>query len=125
MHFCTVINCMDGRVQLPVNKYLQKRFNSQYVDSITDAGPVRILSDEWSSDAAQSMVKKVELSIGTHQSVGIAIVCHHDCAGNPIPLTDQLFQLKNAISLFKNQFTNIEIIGLSVDENWQVHEIDA
>jgi hypothetical protein len=116
---------MDGRVQLPVNKYLQKRFNVAYVDSITEAGPVRIISNEWGSDAAQSMVKKVELSIGVHQSIGIAIVCHHDCAGNPIPLTSQFVQLKRSIRYFKNQFNHIEVIGLSVDENWQVHEITS
>ncbi|MHA1252503.1 MAG: carbonic anhydrase, partial [Candidatus Helarchaeota archaeon] len=27
MKFCTVINCMDGRVQIPVINYLRKRFN--------------------------------------------------------------------------------------------------
>ena len=123
MNFCTVINCMDGRVQLPVNKYLQKRFNVKYVDSITEAGPVRIISDEWGSDAAQSIVMKVELSIIMHQSVGIAIVCHHDCAGNPIALSSQIVQLKNSISLLKNQFNNIETIGLLFDDNWQVIEI--
>ncbi|MGI9568583.1 MAG: carbonic anhydrase, partial [Desulfobulbia bacterium] len=34
MRFCSVISCMDGRVQLPVIRYLQKRFNVDYVDSI-------------------------------------------------------------------------------------------
>jgi hypothetical protein len=114
---------MDGRVQLPVNKYLQKRFNVEFVDTITEAGPVRIISDKWGSDAAQFIVMKVELSIKMHQSVGIAIVCHHDCAGNPISLTSQLVQLKNSISLLKSHFKNIDTIGLSVDENWQVNEV--
>ena len=45
MKFYTVINCMDGRVQLPVIKYLQKRFNVEYVDSITEAGPNLVLSE--------------------------------------------------------------------------------
>ena len=52
MNFCTVINCMYGRVQLPVNKYLQKRFNVEFVDTITEAGPVFIISDKWGSNAA-------------------------------------------------------------------------
>jgi len=34
MSYCTVINCMDGRVQLPVIKYLKERFDVDYVDSI-------------------------------------------------------------------------------------------
>jgi hypothetical protein len=59
MHFCTVINCMDGRVQLPVNKYLQKRFNVAYVDSITEAGPVRIISDEWAQTRPNRWLRKL------------------------------------------------------------------
>ena len=39
MIFFTTIKCKDGRVQLPVISYLQKRFNVQYVDSITEPGP--------------------------------------------------------------------------------------
>ena len=39
MSFCTVVNCMDGRVQLPVIRYLQERFEVPYVDSITEVGP--------------------------------------------------------------------------------------
>ena len=38
IRFCTVINYIDGRVQLPVIRYLQKRFDAEYVDSITEAG---------------------------------------------------------------------------------------
>ena len=33
MKFCTAVTCMDGRIQLPVIAYLQKRFNAEYVDS--------------------------------------------------------------------------------------------
>ncbi len=44
MRFGTVINCMDGRVQLPVIAYLQKRFNVTYVDTITEAGPNLLLA---------------------------------------------------------------------------------
>jgi hypothetical protein len=42
--FITVINCMDGRVQLPVNNWLRKRFNANFVDTITEPGPNRILA---------------------------------------------------------------------------------
>ena len=38
MCFCTAVNCMDGRVQLPVTSYLQERFNVEHVDSITEPG---------------------------------------------------------------------------------------
>lgn len=45
MSFCTAINCMDGRVQLPVINFLMRRFSVEYVDSVTDAGPVKILAE--------------------------------------------------------------------------------
>jgi len=44
MSFYTAINCMDGRVQLPVITYLQKRFGVEHVDSITAAGPNRLVT---------------------------------------------------------------------------------
>jgi carbonic anhydrase len=90
MRFCTVINCMDGRVQLPVNRYLQKRFNVKYVDSITEAGPNLILSEEKSITSIQSILERLKISIENHNSAGIAIVGHHDCAGNPAPQNDQI-----------------------------------
>lgn len=40
MKFCTAINCMDGRVQLPVINYLKKHFKVNYVGSITEPGEV-------------------------------------------------------------------------------------
>ena len=39
MSFCTAINCMDGRVQLPVIRFLQERFKVDYVDVISEPGP--------------------------------------------------------------------------------------
>jgi hypothetical protein len=46
MTFCTVVNCIDGRVQLPVIEFLKNRFGVDFVDCITEAAPVRILAGE-------------------------------------------------------------------------------
>ena len=123
MRFCTVINCMDGRVQLPAISYLQKRFNAEYVDSITEAGPNLILSEEKKMTSIQSILERVEISIKHHNSVGIAIVGHHDCAGNPAPENDQIIHIQRAIQFLRQQYENIEIIGLWIDKNWDVHEV--
>jgi hypothetical protein len=37
MSFCTAINCMDGRVQLPTITFLKKHFGIEHVDCITEA----------------------------------------------------------------------------------------
>ena len=123
MRFCTVINCMDGRVQLPVISYLQKRFNVEYVDSITEAGPNLILSEQKNTIAIQSILGRLKISIENHNSVGVAIVSHHDCAGNPAPQDDQIMHIQKAIQLLRQQNRSIEIIGLWVDKNWEVHEV--
>ncbi len=126
MQFCTAINCMDGRVQLPVIKYLQQRFNAEYVDAITEAGPNRILSAEENvTHVRQNIFERVALSIEKHNSVGIAIVGHHDCAGNPVPQVEQIAQIQKAAQFLRQQYKAIKIIGLWVDENWDVHEVTA
>ena len=44
MSFYTAINCMDGRIQESVTNYIKKKYNVLFVDMITSAGPVKILS---------------------------------------------------------------------------------
>jgi len=123
MSFCTVINCMDGRVQLPAIRYLQKRFNVEYVDSITEAGPNLILSEEKNIVSIQSILERVRISIENHNSIGVAIVGHYDCAGNPAPKDDQIIHTQKAIQFLRQQYDSIEIIGLWIDKNWEVHEV--
>ncbi|RLD17020.1 hypothetical protein DRI50_00435 [candidate division KSB1 bacterium] len=124
MRFCTVINCMDGRVQLPVIKYLLKRFNAEYVDSITEAGPNRILAEQKDAHSIESILKRLKISIENHGSIGIAIVGHHDCAGNPAPKKRQIAHIVEAVKFIRQQYPETETVGLWVDENWKVNEIE-
>ena len=39
MRFCTAVNCMDGRVQRPVHKYMSSFFMADHVDQVTEVGP--------------------------------------------------------------------------------------
>ncbi len=43
--FATLINCMDGRVQLPVSRWIKKNFGVDFVDTITEPGPNGILAN--------------------------------------------------------------------------------
>jgi len=114
---------MDGRVQLPVIKYLQKRFNVEYVDSISEAGPNLILSEQKNTDLIQSILQRLKISVENHHSVGIAIVGHADCAGNPAPQDRQIMHIQRAVHFLLQRYINMQIIGLWVDENWEVHEV--
>ena len=121
--FCTVINCMDGRTQIPAIQFLKKRFNAEYVDSITEPGPNLILGEQTEPETIKSIFRRIKISVEHHHSVGIAVVGHHDCAGNPSPQEGQIGQIKDSIALIRQQYSNIEIIGLWVDKNWQVTEL--
>ncbi|MDZ7832835.1 MAG: carbonic anhydrase [Desulfobacterales bacterium] len=122
MSFCTVINCMDGRVQVPVISYLQDRFKADYVDSITEPGPNRVLAEDQNSAQVQSILDRLQISVEKHQSVGIAIVGHHDCAGNPAPKEKQLKHIEAAVTRIGRLYANVAVIGLWVDQDWVVHE---
>lgn len=124
MSFCTAINCMDGRVQLPVINYLRQRFNAEHVDSITEPGPNLILGKQTDKALVQSILARVNISVEKHSSVGIAIAGHYDCAGNPATEEEQLQHLIAAVKFLRVQYREIPIIGLWVDENWKVNEIN-
>ena len=82
MGFCTAVNCMDGRVQIPVIEFLRKRFGVEHVDTITEPGPNRILALHSDGGPAASILSRVALSVEKHGSVGIAVAGHFDCAGS-------------------------------------------
>lgn len=122
MSFATVICCMDGRIQLPVIEYLQERFKADYIDNITAAGPVGVISASPDSDKSRSMIRMIDISISLHGSEQLAIVAHHDCAGNPIPGSAQRSQIEICKQFLAQLYPDLEIIGLWLDEEWQVHE---
>ena len=123
MRFCTSVNCMDGRVQLPVITYLQRRFAADYVDVISEPGPNRILGRSSDRLLCASIVQRIQISVEKHGSVGIAVAGHHDCAGNPAGIQDQTADTLAAVVYLRRHFPALPIIALWVNEQWEVSEI--
>ncbi len=123
MRFCTAINCMDGRVQIPVIQYLKDRFAADYVDVISEPGPNRILADGSDTAAVESIEQRVRISVEHHHSVGIAVIGHHDCAGNPSPEVEQRHHTLAAVRRIRGIFGHLPVIALWVDQNWEVSEV--
>ena len=121
--FCTAITCMDGRTHLPVIKYLRRHFSAEYVDLITEAGPNAILSAQSNVSLVESILARIHTSVSEHDSVGIAVVGHHDCAGNPVSKAEQLAQVKDSVNFLRPYYQKLELIGLWVDENWELSEV--
>jgi hypothetical protein len=113
---------MDGRIQLPVIHYLQEHFGTEYVDVVTEPGPNGILASGSDQQAVESIEKRVRISVEKHASVGIAVVGHHDCAGNPTPEDLQKVHIAESMAWAKANFA-VPVIGLWVDHNWQVSRV--
>ncbi len=123
MKFCTAVTCMDGRIQLPVIAYLQKRFNAIYVDLISEAAVNLALSKQEEKNVVESVLDRIRISVEVHGSVSIAVVGHHDCAKNPTSRKEQYQHTQDSINFIQKKYNQLEIIGLWVDENWKVNEI--
>lgn len=113
---------MDGRVQLPVISYLRTRFGVEYVDMVTEAGPVAVLSEATGGAAAQRIHDRVTLLLERHQSRGLAVAAHHDCAGNPVTASRQQEQLRACLRLLRERYPAIPVVALWIDENGLVQE---
>ncbi|MFQ5586081.1 MAG: carbonic anhydrase, partial [Thermodesulfobacteriota bacterium] len=94
MSYCTAINCIDGRTQLPVISYLKQRFDVEYVDIISGPGPNLLLAKGEDSSAVDLLLKGIQVSVDHHHSIGIAVVGHHDCAANPASREEQQLHLQ-------------------------------
>jgi len=121
--FATAINCMDGRTQLPVNLWLRKKFQVDYVDTITEPGPEKILDLGKNKAVINDIKKRVKISVVKHGSKILAIVAHHDCAGNPVKKAQHLHDLQLAIKNVKKWGLKIEVMGLWVDGKWKINQI--
>lgn len=120
--FATVINCMDGRVQDPVNRWMKNTTGADYIDVITEAGPDKIMAS--TATASRLILKRILISRDKHHSQDLAIVAHHDCAGNPVSKEKHLTHLKRATKIMSTWDLDMRIMMLWVDENWEVELVE-
>ncbi len=112
--FATVLNCMDGRVQLLASAAVRAAFGVAYVDTITHPGIVRYVSDQTDTPETATMLANVRISINKHGSRAIAVAAHDHCAGNPVSDDAQKAQLGRGVRFLAAQFPDCEIVGLWV-----------
>ena len=123
MTFCTSIHCMDGRIQEPTIKYLKENYGITYVDAITEPGPCKMLAENEDKTSVNSIIERTKISINRHGSKLIAISGHYDCAGNPCDEEIQKKQIKESIRHLKDNYPEIKIIGLWIDNEWKINNV--
>lgn len=115
--FGSALSCIDGRIQAPVREFLLSRFGVTYVDTVTRAGIVRHLTSSY-DPATNSIVTDLEASMKKHGSTQVALVAHHDCAGNPVDDPTQHAQLRDAVDHFRRRLPGTDVIGIWVGDDW-------
>lgn len=122
--FATAVSCIDGRVQMPVIRYLKNRFPVDYVDIVSEPGPNRILAEWRDTHTVEAILRKVRMSVDRHGSRLVAVVGHYDCSGNPAPRQEQAEHTRLAIRRLQELFLNdMTFVGLWVNERWNVLEV--
>lgn len=113
----TCLNCMDGRVQLPVLNWIRENYRVDFVDVITEAGMDGVLV---SKDTIDHIVDSINTSVNANGSSRIFVVGHHDCRGNPVDEKTHHEHIKLSVMRLKGYWPKIQIIGLWVNSCWQV-----
>ncbi len=102
---------------------MKTKFDAEHVDMITEAGPIKYLSEQDNEIILNSIYERIDISINKHNSKIIAVVGHQDCARNPLSKMEQIKQINRSIYLLRHKYKNCKIIGLYVNEIWAVEEI--
>ncbi|WFD08687.1 carbonic anhydrase [Tepidibacter hydrothermalis] len=120
--FATALNCIDGRFQIPVIKWLKENFDVDYVDLITEPGMDKVLSQgHWRE--MQRLREKVMVSITAHKSNVVAVVGHYDCAANPVSDCKHFQHIVASTYTVKSWGLPVIVVGLWVDEFGCVHVV--
>ena len=113
----TCLNCMDGRVQLPVIQWIKENYRVDFVDVITEAGMDSVLSKQ---EDISEVLRIINISVNVNKSTRLFVVGHYDCRGNPVEEGVHRRQIKNAVNRLKGHWPTHEIVGIWVNKNWQV-----
>lgn len=112
---------MDGRIQRKVSDYLGTSLGVRHLDTITTAGLIRHIAADTTQTA--TLLENVEVSMNAHGSNQLAVVAHHDCAGNPVSDRVQKQEIATAMTRLAEIYPHAEVIGLWLNEQWIVERI--
>ena len=113
----TCLNCMDGRVQLPVIAWIKAHYPVDFVDVITEAGMDGVLAKQ---ENISEVLRSIKVSVNLNRSTRLFVVGHYDCRGNPVNEKSHRQEVIDAVDRLKPLWPAQEVIGLWVNDQWQV-----
>lgn len=119
--FVTCLNCIDGRVQLPVINWIIENYDVKYVDMITAPGMDGILADK--NNDVKDIFEKLAFSNEGHSTELIFIVGHHDCLANHVEDETHNKQVIDSVKRIKKLYSSCDVIGIWVDSKSDIHVI--
>jgi len=104
--------------------YMNKFENAMNAVTFAEVGEHETAGNLVDIAILESIQKRMNISVNLHGSKVVAIVAHHDCAGNPVGKDKQIEQLNASINTLKSWGFAVEYIKLWVDNNWRVQLIN-
>jgi hypothetical protein len=121
--FGTAINCIDGRTQQVVIDHMKQNYNIDGVDMVTFPGADGLFSNGDHSEEIVLIRRAVSISIEKHGSRIIAVVGHHDCAGNPVTREHHYMHIRAAMREVSSWNMHAQIIGLYINDKREIEEV--
>lgn len=113
--FGTVVNCIDGRAQIPASEWIRQNCGVDYVDTITTPGADRVLAEGYMERVAR-IETKVRLSVVRHSSPVVAIAGHYDCLANPCEREERFELIIACAERISSWRLGVRVVGLYVNE---------
>jgi hypothetical protein len=120
----TIVNCLDGTVQLPAINFAKHIWKVSWVDVITEAAPEKILSEAKDKETISRIHQNIESSLCGQQTKRLAIVSHSGCDINKAPDDKKKEMLRQAIGYLKERYTDADVIGIWVDGKIKASNIE-
>ena len=118
--FATSISCIDGRIQIPLAKWIKENYSVDYVDAITEPGVDKNVTRD---SIVASIKTKATISIRAHKSELIVFSGHHNCAANPVSAEEHIEFIKKGVEAISSWDLGAKVIGVWVDDSWNVNTV--
>ncbi|MEV6813922.1 carbonic anhydrase [Micromonospora sp. NPDC051296] len=112
--FATMFTCIDGRIQRPLDEWVRKHLDVEYLDTITEPGPEAVLAST-GERCLEVLLEKVQVSQQAHGSTTLVIAGHADCAGNPVSAEEHRTQLRQSLARLAGRLPNTRILAVHAD----------